>query len=225
MKTYLFLLAATILCMSCSWESGKTPEIKKVYIQTHSEEQQNTASNDSVLVVPSGGAQNSPQETVVSDSSRQTPLQCDLSIEGKLIVDGGSSTDISDTYVTVEKVIVNVWVDNEETKIYSPKIHTEVAEPSKIFGWAAMPTGINYVSRELVETPISISYMYYFTAEITVYFILRVKDSNLAQGYTQSRYRVTSMCYSNNVKDNSLNVLVPLELTTVKFDAAVDGYE
>ena len=223
MKTKsLVLMTVTLMCISCSWnEYTDSPEMRKAYIQTHGESQDSTSTggNDSTYVF-----QSNHKGIVKNDSTTEDSTRCELFVEGKLIVDGGTSSDISDTYVTVEKITVNVWTDDKKMVAYYPEAHTDVAEPSEIFAWENMPVGINYDRKRLNMEPLTISYKDYIYAEVTVYYILRVRDAKLAAGCTVYRYRNTVTCGTSIFKENRMTVLVPLELTSITFSATVDDY-
>ena len=222
MKTNCFILLAAILWTGFSWEEYTgDPELRKGYIQTYCESQNSTENeeNDSTCSIHSNTKGVAKNDSTAEDSTR-----CDLFVEGKLIVDGGTSSDISNTYVTVEKITVNVWADGKEMVIYYPVAHTDVAEPSEVFEWESMPAGINYGRKRLNMEPLTISYKDYFYAEVTVYYILRVRDTKLAAGCTADRYRNTVTCGTSSFKENRMTVLVPLELQTITFSATVDDY-
>lgn len=223
MKTKsLVLMAVTLMCVSCSWEEyTDSPEMRKAYLQTHGESQDSTSTgtNDSTYVFRSN-----PKGVAKNDSTAEDSTRCDLFVEGKLIVDGGTSSDISDTFVTVEKITVNIWADGKEMVTYYPVAHTDVAEPSEVFEWESMPAGINYGRKRLNMEPLTISYKDYFYAEVTVCYILRVRDTKLAAGCTADRYRNTVTCGTSSFKENRMTVLVPLELQTITFSATVDDY-
>lgn len=208
-------MTVTLMCVSCSWnEYTDSPEMRKAYIQTHGESQDSTETgdNDSTYTLHSNikGVENT--------------TRCDLFIDGKLIVDGGTASDISDTNVTVEKIMVNVWADGKEMNTYYPEINMEVIEPSEVFGWNNLPLGIKYERKRLDMEPLVIYYKEHFYAEVTVCYILRVRDPKLAEGCTAVRYRHTVKCESSNIKGNRINILVPLDLMTVQLDATVDSY-
>lgn len=216
-------MAVTLMCVSCSWEKyTDSPKMRKAYLQTHGESQDSTSTgaNDSTYVFRSN-----PKGVVKNDSTTEDSTRCDLFVEGKLIVDGGTSSDISDTYVTVEKITVNVWADAKEMVSYCPVVHTDVAEPSEVFEWESMPAGINYSRKRLNMEPLTISYKDYFYAKVTVCYILRVRDAQLAAGCTADRYWNTVRYGSSFFRENRMDILVPLELTTIQFDATVDSYE
>ena len=182
-KTILLLLMTSILmCIGCSWEElTDSPEMRKAYLQKNKYcEAQDSASSDdkdSTYVLRANHKGTERKDSVVQDS-----LQCDLYFEGKLIVDGGSTSDISDTYVTVEKIKVNVCTDGKETVTYYPEINIEVAEPSEFFDWDTMPSGINYERKKLSKKPLTILYEDYFYAKVIVVYILRIKDTKLFAG-------------------------------------------
>lgn len=230
MKTKsLVLMAVTLMCVSCSWEEyTDSPEMRKAYLQTHGESQDSTVAdtgdNDTTYVDrynPKGIAESNTMEEISPEDS----VRCNLIIEGKLIVDGGTSSDISDTYVTVEKITVNVWADGKGMKTYYPEAHKEVAEPSESCEWNNMPAGVDYDRKRLNMEPLAIPYKNYFYAEVTVCYVLRVKDNKLATGCTKSRFKNTVKCSSDRAGENNMSVLVTLELSTVQFDATVGNYE
>lgn len=215
MKTnYLLLLAVTLIYISCAKdEYTDSPEMRKAYIQTH--DSTGTGDNDTTYIFRSNS-----KGVAENDSTAENSTLCDLFIEGKLIVDGGTSTDISDTFVTVEKITVNVWTDGKGMVTHYPVAHTDVAEPTEA-EWENMPAGINYGRKRLNMEPLTISYKDYFYAEITVIYVLRVKDTKQA---ATDHYTVKAVCGSSNYKENKMTVLVPLELQTITFTATVDNY-
>ena len=227
MKTNHFVLIAAVLCSSCAWrEYTDTPELRRAYLQTHSESQDsvivNDGDNDSVYVPRAYTAGRN-----VVDSAAMAPdsVKCEIHVDGRLRVHGGTSTDISDTYVTVEKITVSIWADDREMKTYCPEINKEVAEPVEVWEWDTMPVGVNYARKRLTDAPVTVSYMDYFYVEVTVCYMLRVRDTKLAADCTADRYWNTVRYGSSFFRENRMDILVPLELTTIQFDAIVDSYE
>ena len=216
-------MTVTLMCISCSWnEYTDSPEMRKAYIQTHGESQDSTGTNgnDSTYVF-----QSNHKGIVKNDSTTEDSTRCELFVEGKLIVDGGTSSDISDTFVTVDEVTVNVFADGNEMVTYCPEVHTDVAEPSEVFEWETMPIGLRYDPKMLSAEPLSICYKDYFYAEVTVSYILRVRDTKLAAGCTTDRCKRTVTCATSSHKENRMSVLVPLELRTIAISATVDDYD
>lgn len=225
-KNYLFMTVAAImtsmLFASCSWEEDmNSPELKNGYYQTHSEDGDSTTvtfGSDSTYV--SQTTSNGRGVGTVSDS-----IHGNIIVEGKLIVDGGSGVDLSDTYVTVEKIIVRLWTDGQtDPVILYPEANTEVAEPSEVYAWETMPQGLKYARKRLCEQPVTFTYKDYFYAEVSVCYMLRVRDTKLAAGCTADRYWNTVSFGSTSYREEYVTVLVPLELHTISFDATVDSY-
>ena len=223
-KNFLFLTAIAIMSamsiVSCSWDDETdSPELRKAYYQTQSFENNDSTSSgyrsDSVYVSRTTGISGTTADSV----------QCNLMVDGKLIVDGGSSSDLSDTYVTVEKIIVRLWIDGQTEPVeYYPETNKEVAEPSDVYAWGTMPQGIKYARKTLCEQPVAFSYRDYFYVEVNVCYMLRVRDTKLAAGCTADRYWCKKVGGSTNFREKSMNILVPLELHTIYFDATVDGW-
>ena len=218
----IILLTATLMCVSCSMdETTDSLEMRKAYLQAHGESQDSTSTGG----YNSANARSNPKGMAISNSTAEDSTRCDLFIEGKLIVDGGTSSDISDTFVTVDEVTVNVFADGNEMVTYCPEVHTDVAEPSEVFEWETMPIGLRYDPKMLSAEPLSICYKDYFYAEVTVSYILRVRDTKLAAGCTTDRCKRTVTCATSSHKENRMSVLVPLELRTIAISATVDDYD
>lgn len=221
----LVLIAVTLMCVSCSWEDYTGPsKQKKAYLQVYSESQDSTNidnnDNDSIYAAHT-------MNMIVVDSTTATPtrtdsVRCGIHVDGRLGVDGGISSDISDTFVTVEKIIVSVQTDGKEMVTYYPQAKHEVAEPLEVFGWETMPEGVNYARKRLTDAPVTIFYMDHCYVEVTVCYILRVRDTKLAVESTADRYWNTVRCESSSYRENKMDILVPLELTTIQFDAIVE---
>ena len=210
------------MCVSCSMdETTDSLEMRKAYLQAHGESQDSTSTGG----YNSAYARSNPKGMATSNSTAEDSTRCDLFIEGKLIVDGGTSSDISDTFVTVDEVTVNVFADGNEKVTYCPEVHTDVAEPSEVFEWETMPIGLRYDPKKLSTEPLSICYKDYFYAEVTVSYILRVRDTKLAAGCTTDRCKRTVTCATSSHKENRMSVLVPLELRTIAISATVDDYD
>ena len=210
------------MCVSCSMdETTDSLEMRKAYLQAHGESQDSTSTGG----YNSAYARSNPKGMATSNSTAEDSTRCDLFIEGKLIVDGGTSSDISDTFVTVDEVTVNVFADGNEKVTYCPEVHTDVAEPSEVFEWETMPIGLRYDPKKLSTEPLSICYKDYFYAEVTVSYILRVRDTKLAAGCMTDRCKRTVTCATSSHKENRMSVLVPLELRTIAISATVDDYD
>lgn len=218
----IILLTATLMCVSCSMdEITDSLEMRKAYLQAHGESQDSTSTGG----YNSAYVRSNPKGMATSNSTAEDSTRCDLFIEGKLIVDGGTSSDISDTFVTVDEVTVNVFADGNEMVTYCPEVHTDVAEPSEVFEWETMPIGLRYDPKKLSAEPLSICYKDYFYAEVTVSYILRVRDTKLAAGCMTDRCKRTVTCATSSRKENRMSVLVPLELRTIAISATVDDYD
>ena len=225
-KKSLFLTVAVIMVtmsiMSCAWEDEMSPtELRKIFYQTHSDNSDSVAvecGNDSTYLsqIPN----NRRGAGATTDS-----IHGIITVEGKVIVDGGSGVDLSDTNVTVEKIIVRLWTDGQaEPVILYPEANTEVAEPSEVYAWETMPQGLKYTRKKLCEQPVAFTYKDYFNAEVSVFYMLRVRDTKLAVECTADRYWNTVSFGSTSYREEYISVLVPLELHTISFNAAVDAY-
>lgn len=226
MKTNILLfIAALIMCGSCQWnkynDSLDTTETKKTYIQTNNSQQNypESENSDSTYIYYSNFNESK------LNSIRVDSTLCNIFIEGKLIINGGYYTDISDTYVTVKKITVNIRIDNGEKIAYYPEVNTTVAEPEYVYEWENMPEGINYNRKQITIEPLVISYKENFYAEVTVDYALRTKDTKLAAECSIDHYSntVTYQSMHNNIIRK--NILVPLELTTIEISATVSDYE
>lgn len=225
-KNVVFLLAAALVCVSCTWnDEPEFSEDMKAYYQTHSEQEDSVFTDndaDSTWVFNSAS---SGRSLNASSSTSPDSARCDLLVEGRLIVDGGTSTDISDTYVTVEKITVRVWIDGRDSVMVSyPAIDDKVAEPGNVLEWDTMPECVKYRRKLLSAEPVTITYKESFYAEVEVCYILRVRDTKLAAGCTADRYWNTVSCESSSMMGGIMSVLVPLELVTIKFSASVGDY-
>lgn len=224
MKKKILLLASIIVCVSCSWdEETEYSKRMKVYYQTHSESNDSTSSYrnaDSTFIINNSSSGRALNSSAISPDS----FNCELQIEGNLIVDGGTSTDISDTYVTVEKIVVRAWIDgNDDIIVYQPKIDSKVAEPAEVLEWENMPECVNYRRKMLTVEPVTISYKDYFYAEVEVCYILRIRDTYLASTCSADRYWNTVRFGSSNHMNSLIIIFVPLELITIQFGATVEG--
>ena len=70
-----------------------------------------------------------------------------------------------------------------------------------------------------------LNYKDYFYAEVEVCYVLRVRDKELAAGCAADHYWNTVRCGSSSLMENQMKVLVPLELVTIQFNAAVSNYD
>ena len=208
------LITAAACCMACSWEDDiNLPEEVTSYRQVsyvYADSTETEEKYDSSFVATAG------QRTVteeIPDSQR-----CGLHIKGKLIVHG-SCTDISSTYVTVEKIIVRVWTDNTDSTTIYPAINNEVAEPENADSWEMLPAGVKYSRILLNMEPVTVIYKDSFMTEITVCYLLRVRDTEKIG--KADHYQNTVRYKSENKGVWRENITVPLELVTIDFNAAV----
>lgn len=212
-------LMTTVLIIGCAWENDKDClEPRTAYYQAPGESNDSTSSGIDTTYVAriSNGIQ------AGGDDSFSDSILCNLIMTGKLIVDGGSSTDLSDTYVTVEKIIARIWTDGQSEPVEClPKAAKEVAEPSFVYTWETMPQGLKYARRTLCERPVTFCYMNNFHIEASVCFILRVRETRLAAECTADRYWNTVSYDSDGSRIDNLDILVPLKLCTIQFDAVV----
>lgn len=214
-----FLLVVAIAVMSamfmvgCAWDSmTDTAEMRKLYSQIDSKK-------DSVNILRT-------TRSGVAGKNAPDSISCSLDIDGKVIVDGGSTSDLTNTYVTVEKVIVKVWKDGYHTPVeYVPELDKEVAEPSNTTSWNMMPQGVKYSRKALCGNPVTFTYKDYFYVEVNVCYVLRVRDDKLAAGCTLDHYWCKAVYSSTNMMETEMRMLVPLELTTICFHATVDTYK
>lgn len=197
------------MCVSCSWnEEPEYSKSMKAYYQIHSD-LKDSISNGDIL----------SSSAILPDS-----FKCNIQIDGKLIVDGGSYMDITDTYVTVEEVTIRVWIDeSDDAIIYQPELDKKIAEPEEVLEWETMPEGINYTRKALTAEPVTITYKNCFYAEVAVFYILRIRDTYLASACSADRYSNTISCGSDDQTGNQISILVPLELKTIRFNAVVVG--
>ena len=222
---FLFLMTTAIITamsiVSCSFDDETDSlELRKAYCQAQSFE-----SNDSTSSGYHGDSTYVSRTDGMSGTSNDSVL-CNLMVEGKLIVDGGSSSDLSDTYVTVQKIVVRLWKDNQTKPIeYFPEINKEVAEPADVYTWETMPQGLKYARKTLLKQPVTFSYRDCFYAEVNICYMLRVRDTKLAAGCTVDRYWCKVSGGSTNLREKSVEMLAPLELHTIYFDATVDGWK
>lgn len=221
MKCKLFILAAAIAFTGCTLDGEiDSLESRKAYTQAFSD------NKDCIFVNYADGwyPQRQSYGKTLPNGSKDS-VQCQITVDSKLIVDGGTSSDISDTYVTVEKIIVRLWPDGQQEPVVClPKTDKNVAEPSGILEWEGIPQGITYARKTLCEKPVSFSYKEYFYAEVEVFFMLRIKDNNQVSKCFSNRYSNTVKFGSTSYKEENMNVVVPLELTTVKVKATVDDW-
>lgn len=213
-RKIIFLMTAVICCMACSWEDDiDLTEKETAYRQVsyvYSDSTETKEKQDSSFVATAA-----QRNVTVEDPDSQ---RCDLQIKGKLIVHG-SCTDISSTYVTVEKIIVRVCTDNTDSTIICPAINKEVAEPENADSWEMLPVGVKY-SRILLNTePVTVVYKDSFMTEITICYLLRVRDT---EKIGEADHYQNTVRYSSDSKGIwRENITVPLELTTIDFNAAV----
>ena len=217
MKRLLFiLLAITMVSCSKSWYDGFEDPLE---INVRAPKDSVCLKNymDSVANV----YKQMYDATYVEDS-----ILCRIMVEGKLIVDGGSGVDITGTVVTVGKVIVRVWPDGRHGPItYYPNICEEAAEPEVVTCWQDLPEGVTYSRKKLLADMMVFSYKDSFYIEVEVLYNLRTRDEALANGYVFDRYYASAKYSSSQYKEDYLNFLVPLELTTIKFGAEVADVE
>ena len=208
MKRNSFLLmAAMFLCAGCSWNYDGTEEMRAYYFTY-------TDSTDIISTTDYARQQDT------DDAIRESYLQ----VEGKLLVNGGTSADISDTYVTVKEIIVNLWIDGKDSLVtIRPAIHEGVAEPSELGGWDMMPEGVGYDRRVLCEELIPFVYESSFRAEVTVCYILRVSDTMLVTNSSADQCWKTVKFNSIGLRGAGevINIVVPLNLVTMTFNAAI----
>ena len=221
-KNIIVFLATIFVCLSCSWnEESEYSKTKKAYRQIYGEPEDSafigSNTNNTWVFSSSSDEQNLSNSAIYPDS-----VKCNLLVEGRLIVDGGASTDISDTYVTVEKITIRAWIDGRnDVMVFCPKIEGSVAEPENVMEWDAMPECVRYRRKLLSAEPMTITYKDFFYAEVEVCYILRIRDTKLAADCTADRYWNTVRCKSSSLKESLMSVLVPLELVSIQFNATV----
>ena len=219
----VMFLAATFICVSCSWnEESEYSEKLKAYYQIHSKQQDSIFTGNNADSIGTFGSSSDGQMLSTSVTYPYS-VRCDLLIEGKLIVDGGTSTDISDTYVTVKKINVRVWIDGKDSMmVFCPEIDSRVAEPENVLEWETMPECVKYRRKTLSAEPVTITYKDYFYSEVEVCYVLRVREKEFAAGCTADNYWSTVCCGSSSLMEKQMSVLVPLELFTIQFNAIVN---
>ena len=227
MRTNYLILAATLLCVSCSWqEEPVLQETKTAYYQVHNTPQDSTYTvikGDSTyyLNVDPYAYSDSAIYTAAS-ATRNDSVGCRLFVCSKLKINGGSSADISDLVVTVTSVKVSVFTDSLTTPtIYYPDVHGEVAEPTDEIYWENMPEGIRYRERIVCQNPVSFSYKNSFKAEVEVCFIARTKDMQYVPDAETIKCSCTGQFGSSAYKENNVCIVVPLELFAIQFSGNV----
>lgn len=217
MKRLLFLLlAVTMISCSKSWYEGFEEPL----------EMNVRAPKDSVYYKNYMDSVANVYRQMYDTTYLEDSVQCRIMVEGKLIVDGGSGVDITGTVVTVGKVIIRVWPDGQHGPItYYPAIHEEVKEPEAVTCWQALPEGVTYSRKKLLAEMMVFSYKDSFYIEVEVLYNLRTRDEALVNGYVFDRYYASAKYSSSQYKEDYLNFLVPLELTTIRFGAEVSDVE
>jgi len=125
--------------------------------------------------------------------------------------------------VTINHVEVKVVTD-EDTYYLHPELLAKVAEPSYSNRWSSLPAGLDVQQQPVIKENLVVKYKRYFEAHATVGCTVRVKDPNLAKGYTQHTESIAYSCSSNNLTDCSADINCSLRVTPVNFDADVNNY-
>lgn len=111
----------------------------------------------------------------------------------------------------------------------SQTMKTTIAEPASVTGWDALPAGVTTDAQSVYteETPLLIiPDGENHTFRVTIDYIVRTRNSNLAKGYTeveQSFYK--DLTLSKVTMNAKYNLLIHLGLTSVKFDADVSSWD
>lgn len=112
-------------------------------------------------------------------------------------------------------------------------MNTTIAEPASVAdgetGWNSLPTGVTTTAQSVYSETnpmLIIPDGNDHTFRVTIDYIVRTKNSNLAKGYTeveQSFYK--DLTLSNVTMNAKYNLLIHLGLTSVKFDAEVSSWD
>lgn len=125
--------------------------------------------------------------------------------------------------VTINHVEVKVVTD-EDTYYLHPELLAKVAEPSYSNRWSSLPAGLDVQQQPVIKENLVVKYKRYFEAHATVGCTVRVKDPNLAKGYTQHSETFTYSCSSYNLNGSLGEINCPVYVTPVNFDADVTEY-
>lgn len=227
-RLYLFLLAAgyVFVINSCSKDYFTDEEYVTPYEQTKGEsidslETKHVQNNDSIddAVYNSQMLQS---DTVPQKQEEEQWYNCNMNITGRLIVDDGTSVDLTDTRFNVSKIIVKVSVDeNDSICIFEPDINSDIKEPLTCEMWEKLPQGLRYDSKPFCARPIDFQHKGRYDAEITIYSVLRTKDSNLVTGCSTIKDTCIVNYSSKSRRTQYLTLDIPIELRTIQFGATV----
>ena len=125
--------------------------------------------------------------------------------------------------VTIKSVEVKVVTD-DDTYYLNPELLAKVAEPSYSCKWNSLPAGLDVQQQNIIKENLVIKYKRYFDVSAKVMCTVRVKDNNLAKGYTQHTESFTYSCSSYNQNGSLGEINCPVYVTPVNFDADVTEY-
>lgn len=125
--------------------------------------------------------------------------------------------------VTVKSIEVKVGAD-DDTYYLTPEPVAKVAEPTYSSKWTSLPAGLDVQQQPVIKQNLVIKYKRYFDAYAKVTCVVRVKDDNLAKGYTQHPETFTYSCSSYNLNGSLGEINCPVYVTPVNFDADVTEY-
>lgn len=152
-------------------------------------------------------------------TAQDTPSykECYLTVQSYILIDGQTIPTPSTLRVTVSEIVISVVKNKGDTITYSPEPVTEIKE-SISSGWNNIPGGLSNVPTILYDEPIYFVYDNSYEVNVTIYYVVRVKDDNLAEGYS-IHYEKMTVRHSSTAGTDKVDA--PVKLTSVKFDATV----
>ena len=222
MKTFAslttLLIATLITGCTFNYDEVSFEDIQKQYQYNTADSTATQHDKDTVYVSrQTGGRQNT-----------HIPYECNLMVNAHLVIDGDITTaPPSSLKVTVQKmnIVISRDGDDDNSLNYSPELISEVTEPQNYEGWHSAPQGLDNNSRSLLKEVIPFVYDNYYDVSIKIYYVVRVKDNKLAAGCATTYERKTVTYSSNIIREKDVTIDIPIELTSVQFNASVSNYE
>ena len=129
---------------------------------------------------------------------------------------------VAPSFVNLDQTITDPAKDKEE-------MAEAIAEPATVTSFDALPTGVTTTAQNVYKdyaTPLFFIPGTQPVFQVTVCYVVRTKDANLKNGYSEVEQTVTKAITFPEVKMNTkYSLIIHLGLTDVKFDAKMDNWD
>ena len=224
-KDIFFFYTLVLICTSCtfSYDREYMEDIMAKYNTTDTITKKTASDSDSIVVQDIRNQNQKEVLELYGDTARYNVLNVTNIKSRVIITDDDTMDDIETLKVTVRKVRIDISVD-DETQVIWPEVNETVKEPMEYTGWLCLPDGLKKSNKDVCSEAISFSFLNNYEVRISIFYTVRVRDGHLAQGCSESlEYKTVKLSSSNEWRKN-VSVNIPIELTSVQFDAVTDDY-